>query len=84
MFVSWALGQRVEALADALQRWLADHPERDPARTFFWVCDFCIRQTGGDTKADVGRLGDMVRSIGHTVLFLDPWDAPAQGSGLPG
>jgi tetratricopeptide (TPR) repeat protein len=77
VFVSWALGQRVEALADALQRWLADHPERDPAQTFFWVCDFCIRQTGGDTKADVGRLGDMVRTIGTTVLFLDPWDAPA-------
>jgi tetratricopeptide (TPR) repeat protein len=67
----------VEALADALQRWLLEHPECDPAKTFFWVCDFCIRQTGGDTKADVGRLGDMVRSIGHTVLFLDPWDAPA-------
>jgi tetratricopeptide (TPR) repeat protein len=71
------LGQRVGFLVDALQRWLQQHPERDPARTFFWICDFCIRQSGGDTKADVGRLGDMVRAIGHTVLYLDPWHAPA-------
>jgi hypothetical protein len=76
VFVSWALGQRVEALLGALQRWL-EESKRDPASTYFWVCDFSIRQTGDDTKADVGRLGDMVRAIGLTVLFLDPWDAPA-------
>ena len=26
--------------------------------------------------ADVAHLGDIVREIGHTALFLDPWDAP--------
>ena len=32
--------------------------------TYFWVCDFVIRQN------DVGAV------IGRTVLLLEPWHAP--------
>ena len=52
---------------------------------------FCVSQTGGGTKSDVQRLGEVVRTIGHTLAFLDPFDdpvplgtsrAPAAGFGL--
>ena len=37
---------------------------------------FCVSQTGGGTKSDVQRLGEVVRTIGHTLAFLDPFDDP--------
>ena len=78
VFVSWALSQGIDALADALERWLERHADRhDAGSTFFWICDFSIRQKPKDVcGADVAHLGDIVREIGHTALFLDPWDAP--------
>ena len=63
------------ALLDALEAWLA-REGRDAGGTYFWICDFSIRQSGGGTKADVARLGDVVRAVRHTVLFLDPWERP--------
>ena len=36
----------------------------------------CLSQTGGGTKSDVQRLGEVVRKIGHTLAFLDPFDDP--------
>ena len=45
----------------------------DADKTFFWVCDFCVRQSGGNAD-DVDRFGDVVQSIGKTVMFLEPWD----------
>jgi hypothetical protein len=42
--------------------------------TFFWVCDYVIRQT--DVKADLAWLGDCVEAVGHTVLLMEPWHAP--------
>ena len=44
------------------------------SNTFFWVCDFVIRQT--DVKSDLEQLGDCVASCGHTVLLLEPWHKP--------
>ena len=78
VFVSWALGLHVGALIDALSRWLEAHPERDKD-TFFWICNFCVQQTGirSDAQANVERLNKTVRSIGHTLLFLEPWPPPA-------
>ena len=46
----------------------------DPDKTFFWVCDFCITQSGEKKQGDVVRLGEVVRIIGKTVMFLEPWD----------
>ena len=43
--------------------------------TFFWVCDYVIRQT--DVKTDLARLGDCVSAVGHTVLLMEPWHAAA-------
>ena len=47
----------------------------DP-RAGLCVCCACISQNGGGTKSDVHRLGEVVRKIGHTLAFLDPFDDP--------
>ena len=43
------------------------------SQAFFWMCNFCIRQSGGKDD-DVTRLGQMVQECGRTVMFLEPWD----------
>ena len=43
------------------------------SQAFFWMCNFCIRQSGGKDD-DVPRLGQMVQECGRTVMFLEPWD----------
>ena len=63
------------ALLDALEGWLV-REGLAASSTYFWICDFSIRQSGGGTKADVARLGDVVRAVRHTALFLDPWERP--------
>jgi len=73
VFVSWFLGTPIATLLDALNQFVAQHG-LDPTRTFFWVCDYVIRQT--DVAADLVHLGKCVAAIGHTVLLLEPWDAP--------
>ena len=73
VFVSWHLGTPLETLHDALGQFIARH-RLDPARTFFWVCDYVIRQT--DVTGDLDYLGDCVAAIGHTALSLNPWDKP--------
>ena len=42
-FVSWALLQKVPALTAALEKYVEEQA-LDPASTFFWICDFSIRQ----------------------------------------
>ena len=73
VFVSWHLGTPLETLHDALGQFIARH-RLDPSRTFFWVCDYVIRQT--DVTGDLDYLGDCVAAIGHTALSLNPWDKP--------
>ena len=73
VFVSWHLGTPLETLHDALGQFIARH-RLDPSRTFFWVCDYVIRQT--DVTGDLAYLGDCVAAIGHTALSLNPWDKP--------
>ena len=73
VFVSWFLDTPIATLLDALANFLKEKglSEED---TFFWVCDYVIRQT--DVKTDLAYLGDCVSAIGHTVLLLEPWNDP--------
>ena len=74
VFVSWYLQTSLNTLLDAVRQYLSQHPELPRDATRFWVCDFAIRQA--NASADVARLGDCVRAIGHTVLLMEPWDNP--------
>ena len=73
VFVSWALSTSLDTLIDALRAFLDDHPELPEDRTFFWVCDYVIRQT--NVRPDLDLLGECVASCGHTVLLLEPWES---------
>ena len=50
VFISWFLGTSIATLLDALGQFLKQHG-LDPSTTFFWVCDYVIRQT--DVGADL-------------------------------
>jgi tetratricopeptide (TPR) repeat protein len=73
-FVSWFLATSIKTLLDALANFLEQQGLREED-TFFWVCDYVIRQS--DVKTDLARLGDCVSAVGHTVLLMEPWHAPA-------
>ena len=78
VFVSWFLATPLKTLVDALRQYLAQHPKL-PLDTKFWICDFAIRQSTRKldaTQNDVKKLGECVRTVGHTVLLMEPWDAP--------
>ena len=74
VFVSWFLATTIETLLDALANFLKEKGLREED-TYFWVCDYVIRQT--DVKTDLAYLGECVSAVGHTVLLMEPWDAPA-------
>ena len=77
-FVSWFLGQKLEALFDALETYMA-RARLDPATTYFWVCDYVIRQGGIDDCAPGSRFENLTLSvctIGRTLLLADPWHDP--------
>ena len=74
VFVSWFLATPIDTLLDALANFLKEKGLREED-TFFWVCDYVIRQT--DVKPDLALLGDCVSAVGHTVLLMEPWYAPA-------
>ena len=51
----------------------------DPATTYFWVCDYVIRQGGIDDCAPGSRFENLTLSvctIGRTLLLADPWHDP--------
>ena len=75
IFVSWPLSTAMATLVDALSVFLRQH-ELPEDTTFFWVCDYVIRQGATTLRADLDRLGDCVEAIGHTCLLLEPWHAP--------
>ena len=64
----------IATLLDALANFLKEKGLREED-TFFWVCDYVIRQT--NVKPDLALLGDCVSAVGHTVLLMEPWHAPA-------
>ena len=74
VFVSWFLATPIETLLDALANFLKEKGLREED-TFFWVCDYVIRQTNVDP--DLALLGECVSAVGHTVLLMEPWHAPA-------
>ena len=55
VFVSWFLDTPIATLLDALANFLKQQGLREED-TFFWVCDYVIRQT--NVKTDLARLGD--------------------------
>jgi hypothetical protein len=74
VFVSWYLNMRLETLINALETHLVEHPELRAESTFFWICDFTIRQY--DVKPDLALLADCVWAVKHTLLLLEPWAKP--------
>ena len=73
VFVSWFLDTPIATLLDALANFLEQKGLREED-TFFWVCDYVIRQT--DVKNELQWLGDCVSAVGHTVLLMEPWNDP--------
>ena len=73
-FVSWHLNTPIKSLLDALANFLKEKRLREKD-TYFWVSDYVIRQT--DVNVDLARLGECVSTVGHTVLLMEPWHAPA-------
>ena len=73
VFVSWFLNTPIATLLDALANFLEQKGLREDD-TFFWVCDYVIRQT--DVDPDLALLGECVSALGHTVLLMEPWHAP--------
>jgi hypothetical protein len=74
VFVSWFLATTIETLLDALANYLEQQGLREED-TFFWVCDYVIRQT--NVGPDLKLLGECASAVGHTVLLMEPWHAPA-------
>ena len=73
VFVSWALTSELVGLVSTLERECASRDDLGDD-VVFWICDFSIRQN--NASADVGRLGEMVASIGRTVAYIEPWNHP--------
>ena len=74
-FVSWGLASTLHDLIERLEAYVEEEAAAglDASQAFLWVCNFCIRQSGGKDD-DVPRLGQMVQECGRTVMFLEPWD----------
>ena len=47
--VSWGLASTLRDLIERLEQYV-DEKGLDADTTFFWVCDMCIRQSGGKEK----------------------------------
>ena len=73
VFVSWPLSTSIDTFLESLEIFITKN-NMDKIRAYFWVCDYVIRQY--DVGTDLMKLRDCVESIHHTVLLLEPWDAP--------
>lgn len=78
VFFSLWLGTPLSERLSVLEHFLQKHG-LDPDATFFWVCDFSVRQTDVNDAmmTDVRMLPSIIGSIGHTLLLMEPWDAPS-------
>ena len=79
--MSWCLSDALVEVYTTLTRYIEQHNDLDPDRTFFWICSCSIRQSGSGKMEDVLRLGEMVANCGSTVMVLDPWDRMCGASG---
>ena len=66
-------------MAGALERWTAK-TERDPKRTYVWICALCLNQhrivktmTPDELSAEFGT---RVSAIGYLLPMLEPWRDP--------
>ena len=73
VFVSWYLDTAISMLLATLEAHLV-MKELPRKTTFFWICDFVIRQH--DIKPDLKWLGECVAAVGRTALLTQPWDEP--------
>ena len=73
-FVSWFLGQKLDDLFEAREAFMA-RERLEPATTYFWVCDYVIRQGGVDQTVPE-LFTHVIRDIGHTLVLCTPWDDP--------
>ena len=74
--MSWFLGQALDEVLDALDVFL-EQSGLDRDRTYFWVCDYSFDLNAIAKGDPTAELPARVKAIGHTVLLLDPWHAPA-------
>jgi hypothetical protein len=70
---SW--GYKVASIADALSRW-TKRTDRDPKRTYIWICSLCLNQhrmaktvTPDELAAE---FGPRVQHIGRILPMLEP------------
>ena len=77
VFVSLWLGTSIQSRLQVLEHFLLQHA-LDAATTFFWICDFSVRQTPVDDAmmCDVRMLPSIIGAIGFTLLLMEPWEAP--------
>jgi hypothetical protein len=78
-FLTDTWGYKVLSIAGALKRW-ATKTERDPKRTYVWICALCLNQhrivqtmTPDELSAEFGA---RVSAIGHLLPMLEPWRDP--------
>jgi len=66
---------KVQSVADVLRRWAA-HTDRDPKRTYIWVCSLCLNQHRIINKLSPDELaaefGPRVQQIGRILPMLEP------------
>ena len=84
--LSYAWGYLVAEVSAALSAWV-DRTDRDPKRTYIWICSLCLNQHGfearilkaggpGGPEALQRAFGDRVVAIGRILPMLEPWDNP--------
>ena len=70
---SW--GYKVKSVADALHRW-AERTERDPKRTYVWICSMCLNQhriiKNLSPEELAAEFGPRVQQIGRILPMLEP------------
>jgi len=74
IFVCWAQSTTIEILIDALEQFL-QHESLQEESTFFWVSSFVLNHNEACSVLERYWLGECVRSIGCTILLLDPWNS---------
>jgi hypothetical protein len=72
--LSYTWGYRIKSIANALSRW-TEEAERDPRRTYIWVCSLCLNQHRISLQLTPEHLanefGPRVQAIGRVSACLD-------------
>ena len=77
--LSYSWGYLVAEVSAALSAW-AERTDRDPKRTYVWICSLCLNQfrmADDSVKKDLqAEFADRVLAIGRILPMLEPWDDP--------